>query len=115
MERVVRMLGDLSVAALKHLKALIELQRLKLVMKMSELFSTFITSVLVFMMGSLSFLSLNLAAAIWLGAFLGASHLGFLILAVGYLLLLVVFLVFFKGVFKRGMRNIFIRISLSED
>lgn len=115
MESVVSIIENLSVAAMKHLRTLLGLQRLKLVLKLSELFSTFITSVFVFMMGTLVFLLLNVAGAIWLGTFLGASHLGFLCLALGYLVLLIVFLVFFRGIFKRSMRNIFIKISLNDE
>ena len=115
MDNVVSVLEDLRVAAINHLRTFIELQRLKLVMKLSMLFSTFITSILVFAMGSLAFLSLNVAGAIWLGTYWGASHLGFLSLALGYLVLLLVFLVFFKGAFKRSMRNVFIKIGLSDD
>lgn len=115
MESVVNILENLSSAAIKQLKTLIGLQRLKLVLKLSELFSTFITSVFVFMLSTLVFLLLNVAGAIWLGTYLGASYLGFLCLALCYLVLLVVFLVFFKGIFKRSMRNIFIKISLNDE
>lgn len=115
MENVVNILENLSMAAIKQLRTLIGLQRLKLVLKLSELFSTFITSVFILMMSILVFLLLNIAGAIWLGTFFGESYLGFLCLALGYLVLLIMFLAFFRPFFKRSMRNIFIKISLNDE
>lgn len=111
MEHVANSISKLSKAVGRQLRLLVDLQRLKLVLKLSELFSTFITSLLVWGMLTLIFLLLNAAAAIWLGTLLGASYWGFLVLAMAYLLLLLVFLVVFKSAFKRQMRNTFIRLS----
>jgi len=114
MENVVDILEKLSTTAIKQFRTLIGLQRLKLVLKLSELFSTFTTSILIFLMLALVFSLLNLAAALWLGTLFGAAYWGFLILAMCYLGVLIVFLLFFKAPFKRSMRNIFIKHSLNE-
>lgn len=114
MDHVANNISLLSKAVGRQLSLLVDLQRMKLVLKLSEFFSAFITSLLVWGMITIIFLLSNVGAAIWLGTLLGASYWGFLALALGYLLLLLVFLVVFKSAFKRRMRDTFIRLTFEE-
>lgn len=112
MKNVLSLIENLSFSAIAQLKTLVELQRLRLVLKLAELFSSFITSFFILLLFSLMFIMLNLAAALWLGVVLGAIYYGFLLLALVYLVLLVLFLLFFKKAFKGFIRNIFIKQTL---
>ena len=89
-------IGSLFESAGNYLETRIDLLKLKAVSKSSEIVSSIVSGVVVFILIIFAFVILNIGLCIWLGAVLGETWYGFFTVG-GFYLLLAVLLIIFKG------------------
>ncbi len=95
MENNATMLESLIEKAEDYGKSGLELVKLKVVDKTSEIISSLIPNSIVFVLIASFMIFLNLGLAFWLGEVLGRTYLGFFVVAGFYVLAGIIFYVFF--------------------
>ncbi|MEX0988508.1 MAG: hypothetical protein WD052_13600 [Bacteroidales bacterium] len=105
MENNVKMLESLIEKAEDYGKSGIELVKLKVVDKTSEIISSMIPYTVVFLLIASFLIFLNLGLAFWLGDILGKTYFGFFIVAAFYILTGSIFYLFFHKRIKSYICN----------
>ncbi|MDP4277488.1 MAG: phage holin family protein [Bacteroidota bacterium] len=92
-----------------YLKTNIELTRLKLADKASDVLSSLISQTVVFVFVALFLLFSNIGLALWLGKLLGSAFFGFFVVAAFYGMLGLVIRLFCYQWMKRKVSDFFIK------
>lgn len=85
-----------------------ELYRLKTIRKTADIISTFISRGAVVFVVFMFFIFASIGLALWLGEFIGEPYLGFLCVAIFYMVLGVVLFFFLHKFIKRRISNLII-------
>ncbi len=93
-------------------KTSIELIKLKAIDKSSDLISSLLPGIIIFIFITLFFLIFNIGLAIWIGQLLGNVCYGFFIIAAFYGLAGIIFHLFFRKRLKRCMSDLIIKLLL---
>ncbi len=88
----------------EYSKTSIELMKLKAVDRSSDFLSKFIFQLVISIFLLLGVLSLNIAAALWLGDLFGKTYLGFFSVT-GFYLLIAIILLLFRNKIKANINN----------
>lgn len=92
----------------QYAKTSIDLLKLQLIDKLSELFSIIAAAICIGIFAVLFGLFLNISLAVYLGEVLGGLHFGFLVVAGIYLLFAVICYVFRKKLIQEPLIDLFI-------
>ena len=114
MEEIKVQLTAIQLIAETNVKTNLELMKLKATRKVSILFAGFLSALLQSTLLGISLLFLNLSAAIWLGNYMQAPYLGFLLVASFYLFLGLIYILFCRKAIKKKIQNALIKRILSD-
>lgn len=96
-----------------YAKTSFELYKLRTINKLAAVISTFISRGAVIIALSLFIVFINIGFAIWVGDLLGKLYLGFLCIAVFYVLLAIILYFFIHNGIKKRISNLIISEALN--
>jgi len=105
MDKPKEMIESLIERGEEYGKTTLELLKLKTIDKSSDIASTLVSWIVVIAFAVMFFTIVNIGIALWLGALLGESFLGFFIVAGFYGLLTLLFGIFRKQLVKKPVNN----------
>lgn len=103
---------SLLVTAKKYVQESVKLIKLKAIDKVSDVVSSFASSIIAIALIGSTFLFANLGLAFWLGEILGRVYYGFIAVAGFYGFLAIIFYIFFYKCVKKRVRNNIIKKML---
>ncbi len=95
----------------EYINTTLELTKLKIIDKASEVISTLVVRMGIILLFSFFFLFINIGLAYWIGELTGRIYVGFFIISGFYLLLSIIGLLLFKSL-KRNLADTIIEQSL---
>ena len=109
MEDIFKMIESLLQKTAEYSKVSIELIKLKILDKITEIVSSFIPLAVVIVLAATFLLFLNLGLAFWLGEVMGKIYFGFFTVAVFYIVLATAIHFFLNKRIKRLIGDYFIK------
>ena len=109
METYAKLIETLLEKTTEYGKTSVELMKLKVVDKTSDIVSTFIPHSIVFALGTSFMLFFNLGLAFWLGEILGKNFYGFIVVAAFYGLIGIILHLFLHQWLKKHIYNYIIK------
>jgi hypothetical protein len=112
MEDNAKLIETLIERATEYGKSSLELIKLKTLDKTSDVVSSFLPNIVVFLLIATFMLFLNIGIAFWLGEMLGKIYYGFFVLAAFYVFLAIVLHFFMNKWFKKKIADYIIKQML---
>ena len=109
MQDQAKMIETLLADATEYGKTSLEIAKLKVVDKSSEVASTVVFQTILFVLVISFVVFVNLGLAIWIGKLLGQLYLGFFVMAAFYLLAGLIYYFFFQKKIKRTVSEYVIK------
>jgi hypothetical protein len=115
MENSTSTLETLFQKTVVYVKTSMELYKLEAVSKSANIISSMVVRLIVFLVGVLFFLFLNLGIALLLGEWLGKLYYGFFTMSLFYSILIGLFLLFKNQLVKNPITNFIARKIIKKD
>lgn len=114
MEEKSSLVDSILERAILYVKTTFDLYKLKAVEKSADLLSTFFSRIIILFFVSIIIILLNIGLALWIGDLTGKSYYGFFIVALFYLVVTLLLLLFQEQLVKLPICNSIITHMLKE-